>query len=127
MTDFATPADVEAVWRPLTLAEAAAAEALLEVASAIIRSRFADIDARIASGALSPVLARHVAVMMVRRYLDGRSPDAPIQERIGEAARQWAAGQVSDLELTTADAGLLAAAGRGMPRTINLGLGISPP
>lgn len=126
---FATYPDIEAVWRPLTEAERTVAPALLEVASAIIRARFADIDARIASGALSAVLVRQVTVAMVRRYMEARGPSSPTQQSLGDFSEAWAAADDDGpkLWLTEDDLGLLRPPGGGRPRSHRLGLGICPP
>lgn len=71
--DFATPDDVEALWRPLTQVELAVAQARLTVASAVVRQRFRTIDQRVASGELSVDVVRGVVVDMVKRVL--QAPD----------------------------------------------------
>lgn len=51
---FATPTDLAARWRPLTEAETARAAVLLADASRMVRRRWRDIDARIASPETAP-------------------------------------------------------------------------
>jgi hypothetical protein len=102
----------------------------LDLASIVIRGRFADIDQRIAAGTLNPALAGHVAVMMVRRVMRARGADDPISESIGEATQTWdrPSDDGDDLFITAAEAGLLAPpTTRGRSRTIALGVGIPGP
>lgn len=128
MTPFATAADLAAIWRPLSDAEAARADEWLAVASARIRHRFAGIDARIADGTLDPALPGHVAVMMVKRVLSARSPDDPTTERIGEAQRGWpASAAAAELTITDDEIALLSPPRAPRARTINLGVGVPLP
>lgn len=69
MAAFATPDQVEAIFRPLTSAEAIVADARLAEASDHIRSEVPTVDARIAAGTLSASLVAGVAAAMVRRVL----------------------------------------------------------
>lgn len=71
---FATHTDVEARWRPLSSSEILVADTLLVDASSIIRERWTDVDARIASGALSAdTLIRIVSQMVKRAMIVGDS------------------------------------------------------
>jgi hypothetical protein len=124
---FATPADIAAIWRPLTAAEETTAEVLVDVASTIVRERFPTIDARLAAGALSPLLARQVVAGMVRRYLEVRGPDIPIEEQAGPFRERWSPPQAAALALTRDDAALLTPPARRRRSSIPLGLGIAPP
>lgn len=81
MADLATTDDVEAVWRPLTPAELEAAATLLGFASAVVRQRIPDVDARIASGALASDIATMVTAEMVKRRLE--NPSGYRSEQIG--------------------------------------------
>lgn len=130
MTSLATGGDFDLFWpRPLTAAQSAAAGPMLEIASAIVRARIADVDERIAAGTLAPSLAAFVVVQIVGNYLSNRDPDAPIQERIGEASQTWSAAARAEMTLADVDAALLLDLGttatRG--RTIALGLAVCPP
>ena len=62
MADFADLEDVETAWRPLSDAEAAAAEFWLPAASALIRAEFPTIDDRIESGDLDTALVRGMVI-----------------------------------------------------------------
>lgn len=66
---FATSSDLIQDWRPLSESEAAQADRLLEKASALIRSRVPDIDARLEDETLDPLIAEMVACSMVRRAM----------------------------------------------------------
>lgn len=66
---FATVADLEARWRPLTAEEQARAEVLLADASAILRATCPTIDQRITDGTLDPELPEMVTCNMVRRSM----------------------------------------------------------
>ncbi len=124
---FATPADIANIWRPLTDGEQTTATTYLEVASAIIRGRFADIDARIESGAISAVVVRHVAATMVKRVMAQRDPEAPIEEQAGPFRERWEKATADGLSLDGDDLAMLAPRGGGRPRSHALGLGICPP
>lgn len=69
MADFATWTDVQARWRPLTAAEQTVATTLLADVSDMIRSRFRDVDARIASGSLTAASAKRIAATAVKRAM----------------------------------------------------------
>lgn len=69
MAAFATPADVEARWRPLTSAEQLVAATLLGDASGMVRARWTDVDARLASGALTADDVTRVVANMVKRAM----------------------------------------------------------
>jgi hypothetical protein len=129
MTDaFATPADLAAIWRPLTDEEEAAALVWLSVASAMIRRRFSDIDTRIAAGTLDPAIVGHVAVMMVKRVMSARDPEDPISESIGEATQTWdRPGSDATLFFADDDLALLAPLSGRRARTITLGVGLPLP
>lgn len=80
MASYATSADVQAVWRPLTDSEIEIVDAQLAFASTIIRSQVPTVDARIAAGTLDEALVAGVAVAMVRRFMV--NPDGIRQEAI---------------------------------------------
>lgn len=69
MAAFATAADLEVRWRPLTAAEALVADARLVDASAVIRLEAPTIDDRIAADEIDAALPRLVACEMVKRSM----------------------------------------------------------
>lgn len=127
MPPFATVEDVEAVWRPLTGPEWVQADIHLGVASAIIRRRFAGIDRRVSTGSLNPALPAHVAVMMVKRLMQSRSPEEPTEEQIGEARQRWDADRSEALDLTDDEIALLTPPTVRRSRTMPLGMGLPLP
>lgn len=88
MADFADLEDVETAWRPLSDAEAAAAEFWLPAASALIRAEFPTIDDRIESGDLDAALVRGVAVSMVRRIVANPNGAKSMSVQIEDYQRQ---------------------------------------
>jgi len=66
---FATAADLEVRWRPLSGDEQATAAALLTDASAIVRSEVKDIDERITLLKLDKDIVRAVVCSMVKRAM----------------------------------------------------------
>ncbi len=68
-TPFATAQDVSDRWRTLTPEETAVADVLIVDASDIIRTRWPDIDARVASGALTAGSLLRVVANMVKRAM----------------------------------------------------------
>lgn len=86
---FATVDDLAALWRPLTAAERARADALLPAASAIIRAEVPDVDARLANESLDAELTKWVACQMVRRVMLSSSDMPPVSQQ------QQAVGGVS--------------------------------
>jgi hypothetical protein len=71
MEPFATSDDVAERWRSLTSEEQDRADALAFDASLLLRARYGDIDARIASGDLNPQAVKVVVAGMVRRAMIG--------------------------------------------------------
>jgi hypothetical protein len=119
---YATTSDLEARWRPLTPAETATAEVLLEDASAQVRSEFPTLDATIAGGAgidPNPDLARNatrVVCAMVRRAMDapedGGFGVGSVQETTGPFSRSLSySNPMGDLYLTKAERKLLGVGG----------------
>lgn len=106
MTAFATAADVVGRWRPLTAAEEAQAEVLLDDASDLIRFRVPDVDARIAAGDLPATIAKQVAVAMVKRVM--KNPNGLISEQIDDYSyRRADGGPNGELELTDDEESML--------------------
>lgn len=66
---FATADDVAARWRTLTSDEEAVADTLAADASDMVRTRWTDVDARIADGSLSADSVKRVVAMMVKRAM----------------------------------------------------------
>lgn len=66
---FAIAADVASRWRPLSDAESHIADTLADDASDIIRSRFPDVDDRVAAGALTENSMRRIVAAMVKRAM----------------------------------------------------------
>lgn len=81
---FAVPDDVADRWRPLTSAESSTASALLQDASARIRSQYPGIDDQIASGAVDEDAVTAVATAMVIRAMISRGAAGASQ--VSEAA-----------------------------------------
>ena len=68
-TPLATPSDVEAVWRSLSAEETSLADALLRVASRVVRARYSDVDARITAGTLDAQDVADIVALMVKRSM----------------------------------------------------------
>ena len=68
-TSYATPIDLEDRWKDLSEAEIRRACVLLEDASAKLRDRFGDLEARLAAGDLSPETLRRIVCAMVQRAM----------------------------------------------------------
>lgn len=83
MADFATVADVEARWRPLSDPESAVVETLLADATDIIRVRWGDIDDRVESGAVRNVTLVRIVSAMVRRAMLNRDTEGLTQLQQG--------------------------------------------
>lgn len=66
---LAQSADLAALWRPLTEAEAITAVAKIVVASALLRHHVPTLDARLDAGTLSPDLVKGVVVEAVKRSM----------------------------------------------------------
>lgn len=71
MADLAEVSIVEQAWRPLTAAERTKAEYWIGRASRRIRSRWRDVDDRLAAGTLDAAEVQDVAVEMVLAVLGG--------------------------------------------------------
>jgi hypothetical protein len=66
---FAVASDIEARWRPLTAAEVAVANTLLDDAADMIRNRWPDIDTRLEDGSVTYATVIRISVGMVRRAM----------------------------------------------------------
>ncbi|MFT3971701.1 MAG: Gp19/Gp15/Gp42 family protein [Micropruina sp.] len=82
---FATAADLAAVWRPLSVAEQARANALLTIASAIIREACPEVDDRLTATppTLDAAIPKWVACQMARRVMANDLPGAVSQMQQG--------------------------------------------
>lgn len=89
MVAFAEPSDVEAIWRPLTPAETARVDVLLEYASELIRQAVPRVDEWIGDGALSPTAARYVAVQMVYGFMLNPEGRRQGQQSIDDFSESW--------------------------------------
>lgn len=107
MDPFATSDDVAARWRPLTSVEQEQADTLVGDASVLLRSRYGDIDARIASGDLDAGAALVVVAGMVRRAMVGAAAGDGVtqsSETVGPFSHsQSYANPMGNLFLTAAD------------------------
>ena len=88
MEPFATPSDIEAIWRPLTGDEESTVLAWIEEASQQVRDEVPlvlglDIDERIAAGSLSLTTVRSVVAQMVRRVMINPDGDSSVTEQTG--------------------------------------------
>lgn len=82
MNVYATPSDVAARWRPLTSDQEAVAAVLIEDASSMIRSRWPQVDARLAAGTLTDAdVTRVVAGMVKRAMLNGAAEGVESQSQ----------------------------------------------
>ncbi|PQP24160.1 Gp19/Gp15/Gp42 family protein [Rhodococcus opacus] len=66
---FATEDELAAFWRPLDAEESTKAVTLLRFASAMIRTEFGDIDARIEAEKLDPDIPKFVAMAAVKQAM----------------------------------------------------------
>lgn len=131
IASLATVTEFEELFRPLTAAEHALVRALLRRASGMIRSRFTDVDDRIADGTLDAGQAAMAAINMVLRVM--RNPQALKSEATGPFRREFNPATAGGyLSLTGAETDLLAppvadgAAAVGAA-TIRVVAGLAPP
>lgn len=82
MSNLAEISDVEGAWRPLSDAETLVVTNRLVFASAIVRQRVPDIDDRIASGDIDPVLVAGVVAEAIKRVMI--NPDGKRAETIDD-------------------------------------------
>lgn len=121
---FATADDVAARWRVLTPAEQDQADTLAGDASVLLRSRYADVDSRVASGDLDPATITIVVAGMVRRAMIGAAAGDGVTQSSETAGpfshSQSYANPMGNLFLTAADDLLI----RGYrPRAVSMRLG----
>lgn len=116
---YATVSDVVSRWRPLSPAETSVAETLIGDAEDIIRVRWPDMDARVASGDVSPVTVARIVAAMVRRAMLNRDAEGVEQRShtvgpFGDTARY--ANPTNNLYLSADEAAALTPA--GVPRAV---------
>lgn len=107
---FAFAGDVAARWRTLTPDEETLADQLCEDASDMIRERWGDVDARLASGALSDSSLARVTALMVKRAMlvgDVEGLQSQAQSAGPFSINQTFANPTGNLYLTAADIALL--------------------
>jgi hypothetical protein len=105
-------ADLEARFRPLTVAEQAVAQALLDDAWAELLARIPDLEARVADGRVTDGLVVRVVSAMVIRVL--RNP---------EAIRQWSVDDASFTRDNLVSSGLLYASAEEVGLLVGAPLG----
>lgn len=108
MADYATVADVEALWRPLDGAEQVRAGVLLTRASALIRLRVPSLDDRASLDLDLAEVTRGVVIEMVLRAL--RNPDGKISETIGDYSYRRPDASTGGMYVTPDELALLAGA-----------------
>ena len=109
MTAYATVGDLTAAWRSLTTDEEGVAEALLNRASRVLRTQIPEVDDRIESGDLDPLLVADVVCEMVRRAFTTRVAGAEsATTTVGQVSQAVTyANPQSNLYLTKAEKALL--------------------
>lgn len=112
MYEYATTADLEARWRPLTPAEQTTAGVLLDDASSQIRTEIPGIDAKLDANDDLRRNATRVVCAMVRRAMDAPEDAgfgiATVQESTGPFSRSFNyANPTGDLYLTKAERRML--------------------
>jgi hypothetical protein len=103
---FATHADVEARWRPLSDAEDDIADQLAIDASDMIRERWADIDDRIAAESVAATSVTRVVAGMVKRAMinaDSEGLESRAQTAGPYSVNDKYANPLSTLFFTAAD------------------------
>jgi len=109
VTAYATVGDLTAAWRSLTTDEEGVAEALLNRASRVLRTQIPEVDDRIESGDLDPLLVADVVCEMVRRAFTTRVAGAEsATTTVGQVSQAVTyANPQSNLYLTKAEKALL--------------------
>lgn len=113
---YAVPADVAAIWRPLTPAEVIAVNARIDQASAIVRSEVPTVDDRIDAGTLDRAVVSGVVADMVRRVMlnpDGVRQRSRSIDDYQESVTVDSSVSESALYLTAREYRLLANSGSG--------------
>jgi hypothetical protein len=108
VSTYATVADLEAKWRPLSAPEEATAQILLDEAEAVLLVLVADLADRVTSGDLSSVLVRKVLTDAVRRSMG--TPSGVQSQTVGPESVTYFRGAGSgDGWFTEAELALLGA------------------
>lgn len=100
---LADPDEIAEYWRPLTAAETVTALALISVASALIRRRIPDVDARVADGTLEQSILGYVIAEMIKAAVEAgsRPVDAKsASETAGPYTRAVTYGAAAKLAVT---------------------------
>jgi hypothetical protein len=118
MEPFATPSDVEAIWRTLTDQDTIRVFARIAQASRMVREQVPDVDARIAAGTLSADTVRDVVVDMVERVVsvDRFVRQGSVAVDDGSESKTYVSA-VADGELFISPAQLLRLQGRSVARS----------
>lgn len=118
---FATVADLEARWRPLTPTETTTATALLDDASAMIRAEAPGIDQRVDDGQLDPAVPLMVVCRMVKRAMHTSGDGVTQQQQTAGPFSQMLSfsNPQGDMYLTKADRRML---GIGRQRAFSIDL-----
>lgn len=117
MASFAEVTDLEARWRPLTIAEQARATVLLEDASAMLRVEMPTIDARLAATppTLDLQIPKIIVCKMVKRAMQAGDEGAGVgslQQTAGPFSQSTTfSNPMGDLYLTKAERKMLGAGG----------------
>lgn len=124
MESLASPADVAAVWRPLSDAETSRVETLIGFASAALRLKLPGVDNYIARGAIDPQLVAVAVAAKVRDVLANPEGASQWSQSIGPASVSRSYGgdnrrRVGLFVFTDDDiSALLPQPSRDIPRTI---------
>lgn len=98
---LATVGDVAAQFGSMSTAQQGLASTLLRGASALLRARVPDLDARIAAGTLDPSLAALAATNLVLRVM--RNPTGLRSKTVGPFTQTWDTTSATGLLHVTAD------------------------
>lgn len=124
--NLATTDDVEVLYRHLELSEELLAFRLLRMASAMVRSKVANLDQRVLTGDLDATTVTDVVASMVVRVL--RNQEGVTQETIGSASASFSVNVAPGYLLITPDELALlipTAAARASVGSINLNPGMA--
>ncbi len=123
MVSFAVSSDLAEFWRPLTPAEKDRVDTLLAYATAMIRRRVPNIDARIESGDISEIEVRLVTVAMVKRVMLAGDTEGVTQttNSVGQVSESRSYGNpMGSLYLSRDDLSILSSSRSGVAFTVDL-------
>ncbi len=123
MVSFAVSSDLAEFWRPLTPAEKDRVDTLLAYATAMIRRRVPNIDARIESGDISEIEVRLVTVAMVKRVMVAGDTEGVTQssDNVGQVSQSRTYGNpMGNLYLSRDDLLILSNSRSGVAFTVDL-------